>query len=129
MSFFRAISPRAAWTDFVEIWRGEQRYKIYFLGLAFVFTSAIFLQFYFGERFEKEPEPIKLIYINSWRADRTDAEIRAENEAMVPEIEEKRAKRALRERQSRESYQRLGERFGMEFDEKVSATPETPSEN
>ena len=117
MSFFRAISPKAAWADVLEIWRGEQRYKIHFLLLAFFTTSLIFVTFLFESGFEKEPKPLKITYINSWRADRTDEEILAENIEVQKETDRRRALIEQRKKEARESYRRLGGRFGMDMEE------------
>ncbi len=121
MSFFRAVNPKAAWADIVEIWRGEQRYKIHFLLLAFFTTALIFVTFLFESGFEKEPKPLKLIYINSWSADRTDEEIMAENIEVQKETDRRNALIEQRKQEEQDSYRRLGERFGMEIDEDAPA--------
>lgn len=122
MSFFRAVNPKAAWADIVEIWRGEQRYKIHFLLLAFFTTCLIFVTFLFESGFEKEPKPLEIIYINSWSADRTDEEIMAENVEVQKETDRRNAMIEQLKREEQESYRRLGERFGMEMDEGTAAS-------
>ena len=117
MSFFRSISPRAAWADLVEIWRGEQRYKLHFLGLAFITTMIIVAGFLSESDFKIEPKPNKIIYVENWPANRSDAEIIAERTALMKEINARKAARAKREQETRDSYRRLGEQFGMDVDE------------
>ncbi len=117
MSFFRTISPRAAWADVVEMWRGEQRYKIHFMGAALFATLLIFTAFFFESGFKIEPKPNKIIYVENWTADRTDEEIMAERKALMVEIAERKRLREEFERERRESYRRLGERFGMDMDD------------
>ena len=116
MSFFRTISPRAAWADLVNIWRGEQRYKLHFLALSFVATMLIIAAFLSESDFTVEPKPDKIIYVESWPADRTDAEIIADRKALMIEINERKAARAKRDQEVRDSYRRAGEMFGMDVE-------------
>ncbi|WP_164118602.1 hypothetical protein [Sphingorhabdus sp. Alg239-R122] len=117
MSFFRTISPRAAWADLVEIWQGEQRYKIHFMGAALFASLLIFTAFFFESGFEVEPKPNKIIYVENWNEGRSDEEILAARKALMEEIAERKALREAREKEIRESYRRLGKRFGMDMED------------
>lgn len=116
MGFFRSFSPRAAWTDLLDIWRGEQRYKLQFMGLAFVMTMIIVAGFLSESDFKIEPKPNKIIYVENWPTNRSDAEIIAERTTLMKEINARKTARAKRDQDIRDSYRRAGEMFGMDVE-------------
>lgn len=78
-----------------------------FLGLSFAVTFAVLFGFLIDSDFRKlQPGP-QLIYVENWRADRSDAEI-------VAQQRRDQAVKKLQEEERRKQFQRLGNQLGIE---------------
>jgi hypothetical protein len=106
MSWFpRPVAPSAAFRDLAAFMRQRSREQIIGASLALLATIIIVILFFVDSKINTAPPP-QLVYAESWNADRTDAEIVAQQK------KDQAAKRAaLAERQRQ--YQKLENRFGM----------------
>jgi hypothetical protein len=76
----RPASPRALLEDLRLFWRSRPRGHWIAAGLAATMTSAILLAFYIDSRQLAEPRE-QIIFLDSWPANRTDDQIRAQQKA------------------------------------------------
>jgi len=106
MALPRPSSPRAAWADLKAFLSGPQRHKLLFGLLSILMPAIIVAGFIFDARTNILPGR-SITYIQSWPADRSDAEIIAQQK-----IDQKKKEAADRERQR--SYQRLADQLGIE---------------
>jgi hypothetical protein len=116
MSFWRHISPRRGVEDFVNEWRRPQPYRWRALGLAVAMTFALMMML-IPENQRVEPAKPQITYINSWRADRTDAEIIASNIENQRRQEELEAIYERRAELRKKLYRELGRATGLDVDE------------
>jgi hypothetical protein len=105
MAFPRPSSPRAAWADLKAFIAGPQRHKLLFGFLAVLMPAIIVYGFITDARTNILPGR-SIMYIQSWPADRSDAEIIAQQK-----IDQKKKEAADLER--RRAYQRLEKQLGM----------------
>ena len=107
MSWFpRPVSPRAAYADlraFLSHTSREQRIGAI---LAVLATTIIVIEFLVDSKINTAPPP-QIIYADSWNANRTDAEIIADQKKDQAEREA-----ALKERQRQ--FQELENKLGIE---------------
>jgi hypothetical protein len=90
--FLQFVSPRVALADLRAFFGGLERHQLIFGALALLATGGVITVFVLDSVMSLGRDPPQLIYVESWRANRSDAEIRAE------QIREQRA-RKLAERQ------------------------------
>ena len=114
-TFFRRANPLVAWRDLREQLGRPQPYRWRFMALAAAATYCVFsVMFAQGER--GLPRPPEITYIESWRADRSDAEIIAGNVAATKARKEREAQEAASAERVREMYKALGRVSGMDVD-------------
>ncbi len=115
MSFWKSANPSGAIADFLSVYRhaGPSRWRTMLLAIAATGTVFSLIMF---EVYYIEPRPPEIIYINSWPADRNDAEIRASN------LAHHRHKQALAKLQAehddkvKDIYKAVGRASGMDVD-------------
>ena len=114
-SYWRNINPTGAIGDFIAVFRqaGSNRWRFALLALAS--TGAAF-SLIIWEEARIQPRPPEIIYINSWRPGRSDAEIRASNIANQKKKEREEAEQAERDAEVRHIYKVLGRASGMDVD-------------
>ena len=106
MSFIpRPVGPRAAFKDLLAFLRQRSREQVIGLVLSLLVTSIVIIEFMVDSKINTAPPP-KLIYVEQYSANRTDAEIIADQKKDQAERE---AQRAEKQRQ----WQKLENRFGM----------------
>lgn len=106
MSWFpRPVSPRAAFADLRAFMRQRSREQVIGLALAVLATAIIVIEFFVDAQINTAPPPT-IVYVEQWNANRTDAEIIAEQKKDQAEREA-----ALKERQ--EQFKRLENQLGM----------------
>ena len=106
MSWFpRPVSPRAAFADLRAFMRQRSREQVIGLALAFLVTAIIVIEFIVDAKINTAPPPT-IVYVEQWNANRTDAEIVAQQKKDQAELEA-----ARKERQ--EQFQRLQNQLGM----------------
>ena len=102
MALPRPSSPLAAWSDLKAFLSQQNRHKIAFAIISLLIPGLLILGFHVDS--EVEPKA-QIIYIQSWSADRTDAEIKAQQKI----DQAKRDKEAAeRQRKFQEIEKRLG---------------------
>lgn len=107
MSWFpRPVGPVAAFRDLAAFLRQRGREQWIGAGLALLVTAIIVFEFFIDSRINTAPPP-RIIYVEQWSADRTDAEIIAEQKKHQAEREA-----ALAERQRQ--YKKLADQLGIE---------------
>jgi hypothetical protein len=114
-SMWRDVSPTGAVADFIAVWRsaGNKRWR-YLLASG----VATMMLFWLIVR-EEHRAPARLpgiTYINSWRADRSDAEIKASNQLFQSIREDKAREQAQAEEETKAMYRALGRISGMDVD-------------
>ncbi|USI73360.1 hypothetical protein [Sphingomonas morindae] len=103
MALPRPSRPLAAWQDFVGFLRSRERHDYIAALLAVAITSFILYAFYHDSYAERQP---RIVYVESWPATRTDAEIKRDITA-----EQAARDRAKAERQAQ--YKRLADQLGI----------------
>ena len=104
----RPAGPVVLWNDIRAFMRDRPRHQWVAGLLSVTIPMAILVGFYVESYMRAQPSP-QVIYINNWPADRSDAEIRAKQQA---DMARERAIQAERQRQ----FQRLekqAERLGI----------------
>ncbi len=99
MSYLSRFSPVRAWRDLRLFFAQRGKIELGFAALALFLTGMILAGFYVDSRMEK-PYKREIIYVESWPADRTDEQIKAQQkidqaarEKRMAELEKKRAER------------------------------------
>ena len=105
MAIPRPSSPRAAWADLKAFVRGREKHKIGLAIISMLMPVLIVFGFYLDSR--TEPPGPQIIYAQSWRADRSDAEIEKQNIADQKILDTAREKKRL-------EYQKLADKLGIE---------------
>lgn len=114
-SYWNNVRPGAAIADLREVIRqaGRNRWRI---GLcAVTVTSFLFWGLLHGEWRGPPPRP-KIIYINSFPADQTAAEILAFREKTQAKVDAARARDAAADKLERDMYKAIGRASGMDVD-------------
>lgn len=106
MALPRPASPRRAFADLRAFFRHRSRHQLVAGGLAILLPALILVGFYLDGQTNLAPPRRQLIYADNWRADRSDAEIIAQQK-----IDQKAKDDAALEKQR--AYQRLEKRFGI----------------
>jgi hypothetical protein len=106
MSWFpRPVGPRAAIVDLLAFMRQRSREQVIGATLAVLVTSIIIIEFLIDSKINTAPPPT-IVYADSWKADRTDAEIVAQQK-----IDQARRDAAAKEKQRQ--FQKLEKQLGM----------------
>jgi hypothetical protein len=107
-----------AWRDFRDFIVAPRPHKIVFVTAALAAPVGLFLAFVQQARVDADYIPPKIVYVQQWTADRTIAQIKAQQAKDLPgEIARKKAQEAKAERQ-RQVYRKLGETLGIDVDAK-----------
>lgn len=99
------VSPRAAIADFRAFLRHREREHWIGAALAVLVTIIIIIEFLVDSKINTAPPP-RIVYVEQWKADRTDAEIIAEQK------KDQAAKEAARKERQRQ-FQKLEKQLGM----------------
>lgn len=106
MSWFPSpVSPRAAIADFRAFLRHREREHWIGAALAVLVTIIIIIEFLVDSKINTAPPP-RIVYVEQWKADRTDAEIVADQK------KDQAAKEAARKERQRQ-FQKLEKQLGM----------------
>lgn len=113
--FLHQVSPRRAVLDLWKILGSPSEFKWRGLLFATLITgSMLWVMVHQGGR--ALPLPPKVIYFNSWRADRSDAEIIAGNIAAARAAREEAAAAEARAEDMRQMYRAVGKASGLDAD-------------
>jgi hypothetical protein len=106
MSWFpKPVGPRAAIADLRAFMRQRSREQFIGAALAVLVTAIIVIEFLVDSKINTAPPPT-VVYTESWRADRTDAEIVAQQK-----IDQAKKDAAAKEKQRQ--FQKLEKQLGM----------------
>ena len=103
--FPRPASPRAAFADLRNFMRQRSREQVIGAALALLATAIIVIEFLIDSKINTAPPP-QIIYVEQWNANRTDAEIVAQQK-----IDQAEREAAIKERQRQ--FQKLENQLGM----------------
>lgn len=107
MPFFPPMhSPKAAWRDLRAVLRRRSREQAIAAGLSIMFTLVIIVVFILDAKVNTAP-PVTVTYVDSWSANRTDAEIKTD------QIKDQQA-REERARVRQEQFKEIANSFGIE---------------
>ncbi len=111
--FFRNVSPVRAAKDLWRILGAPSEFRFRSLALAMLVTGGIFsVMWQQGGR--GLPRPPEVIYFESWRADRSDAEIVAGNIAATKKARAEEAEEQARAEDVRKMYKAVGAATGLD---------------
>ena len=111
--FWRNVSPIGAIRDMLVVLGAQSEYRWRALALASMVTGGIFYVMVQQEG-RGPPKPPVVIYFESWRADRSDAEIVAGNIAATKLAKAEEAAQETREENARQVYRALGKASGID---------------
>lgn len=106
MSWFpKPVGPRAALADLRAFMRQRSREQFIGAALAVLVTMIIIIEFLVDSKINTAPPP-QVVYAESWKADRTDAEIIAQQKV-------DQAKRDAAAKEKQRQFQKLEKELGM----------------
>ena len=106
MSWFpRPVGPRAAYADFRAFLRHREREHYIGAALAVLVTIIIIIEFLVDSKINTAPPP-RIVYANSWSAERTDAEI-------IADQKKHQAERKAAQEERQRQFQKLEKQLGM----------------
>jgi hypothetical protein len=111
MSLFARLNPFRALADLRRFLRSRGRHEVVFLFAALFVCFLIVGGFFLSSRIIKPYQPPTIIYVQSWRADRTDAEIIAQQKIDLAKKKIDDAKLEKLKAEQRAAYKRLGDRL------------------
>ena len=107
MGFFPPMhSPRTALRDLRSVMQRRSRESLIAAGLSVLFTVTIIVVFFLDAKVNTAP-PVTIRYVDSWSANRTDAEIKADQVKDQKAREERAAKR-------QEQFKEIANTLGIE---------------
>ena len=101
----RPVGPRAALKDLAAFLRQRSREQVIGLILSLLVTTILIIEFLVDSKINTAPQP-KLIYVESYSANRTDAEI-------IADQKQDQAEREAMQAEKQRQWQELENRFGM----------------
>ena len=112
----RPSSPITAWRDFREFARAPRKHKIVFAALACVFPAFLLWAMIHDAKVDEEWVPPTIVYVKQWPANRTAAQVRAQQAKDLPA--ERAARKALDDAAEarRQAYRRLADKMGIDVD-------------
>lgn len=111
--FFRNVSPRRAVLDLWQFVGAPREYRVTGLVLASCVTGGIFLVMV-NQAWRGMPRRPEVIYIQSWRADRSDAEIIAGNIEASRKAKAEAAEAEMHAENIRRMYKAVGAATGLD---------------
>jgi hypothetical protein len=102
----RPVRPRAAIADFVAFYRNSGREKWIGAALAVLVTAIIVIEFLVDSKINTAPPP-RIVYVEQWNSNRTDAEIKADQE-------KHQAEREAAQKERQRQFQKLEKQLGIE---------------
>ena len=103
----RPVGPRALWNDMRAFWRQRPRHQYVAATFAVLIPIGIVIAFYIDGQTRLQPVQT-IIYVDSWRGDRSDAEIRAAQKARQAREEAHRLERQRQFQRIENKLDRLG---------------------
>ena len=114
MPLLRPSQLKRAWTDLREFLAQRRRHELVFAAIAIALTVGMAFTVFGSLQVEKEWKPPEILYVESWPANRTDAEVRAQQAKDAPRERAEKQAEADARMQKREAFKRLAKRLGIE---------------
>ena len=106
--FPKPAAPRALWTDLRAFVANTGRHKLVFLTIAIGITSLIITGFIVESRDRTLLPGPQTIYVSDWHADRSDAEIQAQQKIDMRDLKAAREERRRQFQRLDNTLKRLG---------------------
>lgn len=106
MSFISRFSPVRAYRDLRFFLAARQPYELGFLVLAMAITGVLIALFVRDSHVEPPYKP-NIIYVQQWRLDRTDTQIRAQQVIDEAAKQKRLAAQQAEREQTRQQFQRI----------------------
>jgi hypothetical protein len=126
MSFWRNVSPRGAFGDFVHEWRRPNPYRWRVLGVSVAATFTLMVVM-IPDSERIEPRPPKVTWITTFAPDRSDAQIVASNIENQKYKDKLKAEAEARAERKREAARALARASGFDPDELARQYGDTPA--
>lgn len=110
MSYFARFSPVRAYRDLRQFLVQRERHELWFL-LAAIAITGFFIYGFIHDSYEEPVYRPNIIYVQQWRADRTDEEVRAQQVKDRPAEEARKAAIAKQQAETRAEFQRLDDKL------------------
>lgn len=110
MGSFSRFSPVRAYRDLRMFLSHREPYELGFLALAMLVTGGVLYAFSKDSYAEREYRP-NIVYVEQWPADRTDAQIVAQQKLDAPIKAARLAEQKKREDETRASFKRLDDKL------------------
>ena len=110
MGLFSRFSPIVAYRDLRLFLSQRQPYEFFFLAAALCVTTFLIYAFMKDSYVEKEYRP-KIIYVEQWPADRTDAQIVAQQKIDAPIEAKRKAEADARAKATQDGFKRMNDRL------------------
>ncbi|WP_151953826.1 hypothetical protein [Sphingomonas sp. EC-HK361] len=111
MRYFARMNPLRAVRDLRLFLSQREKYELWFGILAVSLTLLLLIGFLHDSRMEAPAYDPEIIYVQQWPANRTDAEIRAQQKIDQAKKDERQAIIDAREAKSRAALKRLDEQL------------------
>ncbi len=117
MAIPRPSGPKALWADLKAVFGAKGPHRLLSAGLAILMPLIGFALFYFSP--VKTPyRPADIIYVQQWSADRSAADIAAQQAIDGPRERQARAEQMAHEESRKRALRTLAKTLGMDVDEK-----------
>lgn len=110
MRYFARFSPVAALRDLRLFLSARQPYELWFGILSIVITGLLLIGFVKDSRVARPYKP-DIIYVQQWRADRTDAQITAQQKVDQVAIDRRKAELDRRRKATQAQFKRIDDRL------------------
>jgi hypothetical protein len=110
MSYFSRFNPLVAFADLRDFIRQRQRHELIFAVLSVCVTGGILLDFAIDAmHLEKPYVPVEVNYVKQWPANRTLAQVRAQQKIDAAQAKIDKAKKDEAEKARRAEFQKIDE--------------------
>ena len=103
--FPKPVGPKAAFDDLRAFMRQRSREQVIGAMLAFLVTTIIVIEFLVDSKINTAPPP-QVVYVDSWSANRTDAEI-------IADQKKDQVAREAAAKEKQRQFQKLEKQLGM----------------
>jgi hypothetical protein len=117
MALPRPSRPSALWVDIKAVFGAKGPHRLLSAGLAILMPLVAFALFYFSPVKAPYREP-DIVYAQQWPANRSDADILAQQAIDAPKEQQARAEQKEHEESRKRALRTLAKTLGMNVDEK-----------
>jgi len=110
LSFLRFLSPTRAYRDLRRYLQTRQRHQLWIMLACLVITWGVVFALIQDSRYEKEYHE-NIVYFQQWPANRTDAEIIAQQKIDGPKEQAAKDAEAKRQADEQAAYKRLDDKL------------------